>query len=621
MLNKLYRERIMAKSIQIKISIVLLVSILSIMIVSGLILYYFESKKLLQELTANSKLTYKRLTNSLREPLWNMDYKEVGHIVMTEMENHDVFLILVFNDKNQRISSLMKDINFDIVKYDDTLIDKKFLYYESEIVKDDIKIGFLQISFTDHFLKRSLGILIFRLLIQTIVLTIITIIIVYIAISRQIIHPIIQLNRTVGRFADKDFDARIEINSDDEIGSLSANFNNMAETIQEYSESMEELVAKRTEELKEANDELLEANQQMKKELKMAQKIQQAIIPKTFPDIQEFCFSGMYIPMESLGGDYYDVIKISENKIGMLIVDVCGHGVPAALITTMAKVSFSSNAKSDRKTGEIVKIVNDELFNIIGNMEYLTAFFCIIDTEKGIIEYTNAGHPSTMIIKKNGGMIELNQNSPVIGFLNNVKFETNVEKIDDGDRIVLYTDGVTEAKNETGDLYDFERFRDILLANINLSNKELIETISKEINSFTGNTEISDDVTILIGDFSKGQGKIMVDFEIFSEKKKQDSDKDSSEEKNKISELNEKLYAALEYNKLSEYDKSLVLLEEIKGKYNRNEENIKVLEMLGFVNYKLGKFDKAILIWKELLEMDPENIKIKNNLRILNERK
>ncbi|HNZ25667.1 MAG TPA: SpoIIE family protein phosphatase [Spirochaetota bacterium] len=490
-------------SLQTKMSIVLLTSILSIMITSGIVLYYIQRFELQKEIVNDSKLSFRRLTNSLKEPLWNMDYKETKNIASIEMENHDVLSILVYNDKKERILGYSKDEYFNIIEVSEPPSNHKFLFYEDVITKEGQDIGYLKIYFTDIFLKRSLQILILKLIIQTIILTIISLVVIYFALNVQIINPVILMNRTVGEFANKRFDARIEVKTKDELGSLSENFNNMAKTIQDYSERMEELVAVRTEELRVANDDLLKANDQMKKELQMAQKIQKAIIPKTFPLVNEFEFSGMYIPMDSLGGDYYDVIKISNTKIGMLIADVCGHGVPAALITTMAKVSFASAARENKSAGEIVDQVNGELYKIIGNMEYLTAFFCIVDIEEETIEYTNAGHPSVFIVKKEGNIIELGQNAPIIGFLNDIKFTSDREKLEDGDRIVLYTDGVTEAMNKDGILFDVGRLKKILTSGKDIKISELLEHITKEINHFTEDSEINDDVTMLVGDYFK----------------------------------------------------------------------------------------------------------------------
>ncbi|HQJ05854.1 MAG TPA: HAMP domain-containing protein, partial [Spirochaetota bacterium] len=251
-------------SLQTKMSIVLLTSILSIMITSGIVLYYIQRFELQKEIVNDSKLSFRRLTNSLKEPLWNMDYKETKNIASIEMENHDVLSILVYNDKKKRILGYSKDEYFNIIEVSEPPSNHKFLFYEDVITKEGQDIGYLKIYFTDIFLKRSLQILILKLIIQTIILTIISLVVIYFALNVQIINPVILMNRTVGEFANKRFDARIEVKTKDELGSLSENFNNMAKTIQDYSERMEELVAVRTEELRVANDDLLKANDQMK---------------------------------------------------------------------------------------------------------------------------------------------------------------------------------------------------------------------------------------------------------------------------------------------------------------------------------------------------------------------
>ena len=587
------------------------------MITSGFLMYYFESKKLMSEIKNNSELSFRRLTNTLKEPLWNMDYKEAEYLIKTEMEGHDVLSIIVYNESDKKIFGFIKNSEWKIENYDGDSVNNYFLFYENEMIKDSFKIGYLKIYFTDHYLKISLQYLVLKLIIQTLALTILTLTIIYFTVNKFIISPVIMLNRTVGLFANKDFKARINIKSEDEIGSLSNNFNNMAQTIEEYSENLEYLVDVRTKELNIANAELLETNNQMKKELKMAQRIQEAIIPKAFPSMENVDFCGMYIPMESLGGDYYDVFKISENKIGMVIADVCGHGVPAALITTMAKVSFNSNSRDDRTTKDIVHNVNNELFNIIGNMEYLTAFFCIIDTDKKTLQYTNAGHPEILIIRKNGEIIKLNQNGPVIGFLKDLEFECETVEIIEGDRIVLYTDGVIEARNDDNELFDIDRFRSILLNNINQKSVDLIKTISNEITNFIGDQKLNDDVTILIGDFSKNLDKIKFDLEIFTEKRDNELASTRNDTQKQIKEMNIKLYDAIEYSKLNEFEKSKSILEELAGKYNRKSDNIRILEILGFVYYRLGYKEKAVKVWEEVMKDNPENEKIKNNLRIV----
>jgi len=310
------------------------------------------------------------------------------------------------------------------------------------------------------------------------------------------------------------FDIELKYHSNDELGFLGKTFVNMCNRlkssfdeinkqkneIEKYSLRLEELVKERTDELNIANTDLLCAYDKMKKEFIMARKIQKAIMPKEFPISEKINIGGIYIPMDELGGDYYDAFYVSPGKLAIVVADVCGHGVPAALITTMAKVSFKSNAKIGKKCGDVVRSVNDELYPIIGKQEYLTAFFCIIDLENLSMEYTSAGHNDVYIFKSNGEIIELKTNSFIIGFSEIDSFTTSEVKIENGDRIVFYTDGIPETKNVEEELYGPDRFKTALIKNSMLSPKILADKIVEEAANFRGKISPDDDMTILIVD-------------------------------------------------------------------------------------------------------------------------
>lgn len=282
---------------------------------------------------------------------------------------------------------------------------------------------------------------------------------------------------------------------------LGNSFNSMTKTISDYSEHLEDLVKKRTEELNKANLELQEAYEENKRELLMAQRIQSSLIPKVFPESEHIDFSGMYLPMEALGGDLYDVHKISEKKMGIVILDVCGHGVPAALITTMAKISFNANSKKFAHSNEIVAAVNEELCDAIqGSGDYFTAFYCIIDAEKKTIEYTNAAHNDIYILRGNGSLESLVQTGPVVGVVKQVVFEAVSLQLSKGDRVVLYTDGVIEARSEDRSLYDADRFQEVIIQHKDKSPKDFVNFIYNDILSFKNNTPHDDDIAILIAD-------------------------------------------------------------------------------------------------------------------------
>ena len=257
----------------------------------------------------------------------------------------------------------------------------------------------------------------------------------------------------------------------------------------------------RTAELEVANNDLQKAYDENKRELLMAQRIQATLIPKVFPENENFDFSGMYLPMEALGGDLYDAHKISETKMGVMILDVCGHGVPAALITTMAKISFNSNSKIFSTSSEIMANVNEEMCDAIqGSGDYFTAFYCIIDIEKNTIEYTNAAHNEVYLLRTDGSITDLTSTGPVVGVVKSVEYQNEMVPIHKGDRLILYTDGVVEARDKARTLYDTQRFQEAIFKNKEKSPKEFVSYLYNDILSFKEDTPHDDDIALLVVD-------------------------------------------------------------------------------------------------------------------------
>ena len=347
------------------------------------------------------------------------------------------------------------------------------------------------------------GIIFWIVIISVIVCFIIILISYY--LSLKLNNPISSLSVGSKKIASGDY--KTQINTDGFFGEfidLGNSFNIMARTIDEYSENIEEIVKEKTEELNEAVYELQKSYDENKRELLIAQKIQSSLIPQIFPESDHIDFSGMYLPMEALGGDLYDVHKISDKKMGILILDVCGHGVPAALITTMAKISFNSNSRKYESTNEIMHTVNNELCDAIqGSGDYLTAFYCIVDSEKRTIQYTNAAHNDIYVLRHHDLSIEiLTQTGPVVGVVKDITYEENKIQLSEGDRLILYTDGVIEARNEKSVLYETERFISLIKANKDKTPKEFVKFLYDDIISFKNNTPSDDDIAILVADIT-----------------------------------------------------------------------------------------------------------------------
>ena len=334
-----------------------------------------------------------------------------------------------------------------------------------------------------------------------ILISLITILIVVLAsfsFSKNFTKPIIELKMRLRKICCGDYEERLNPQKFfGEFINLSASFNNMVDTMSNYRNNMEQLVQERTEELNRTVAQLTETHEQNKRELAMAQKIQSSLIPKVFPETRLLQFSSKYMPMEALGGDLYDVYQISDKVFSVMILDVCGHGVPAALITTMAKMSFSNNTKLIKEPNDVIFNVNNELFDSInGNGDYFTAFYGVIDMEKGMLNYCNAGHNTIFLAHADGSIDRLENNGPVVGVVRDIPFPATCHSLRNGDRLVLYTDGVIEARNERASLYGEERLMDIIAQNMDSDVKTFTEHVFSDLQSFCGNSPRCDDIAL-----------------------------------------------------------------------------------------------------------------------------
>ncbi len=345
-----------------------------------------------------------------------------------------------------------------------------------------------------------------RIVIIIAVIALIVLLIVFIlsfVFSNYFTRPIVEL--TLANRILKSGNYEYRISSQEFFGEfieLGESFNNMANKIHDYSENMEELVARQNKDLHDKIRELNEKNMQTERELQMAQKIQNSLVPKVFPTTNLLDFSAKYIPMDAIGGDLYDVYQLSERKFAVMILDVCGHGVPAALITTMAKISFSSNAKKESSPKAVMSLVNDELSDAIGGGgDYFTAFYAVIDIETKKISYCNAGHNEMLLIHRDGGFEKMVTNSPVVGVFKNVTFQTVDLSLKEHDRILLYTDGVIEARDESSTLYEDERLFNIISKSSGITVSDFIESIYTDLLIFKGDAPNSDDIALLAIDY------------------------------------------------------------------------------------------------------------------------
>ncbi|MCX7874660.1 MAG: SpoIIE family protein phosphatase [Melioribacteraceae bacterium] len=243
--------------------------------------------------------------------------------------------------------------------------------------------------------------------------------------------------------------------------------------------------------------------ERLKKELEIAAKVQLSLLPKEEPKINGYDISAISIPAIEAGGDYFDFVKLSGNKIGIAIGDVSGKGVGAAIYMTLTKGILQAHAEEDISPKNVLAKVNRLLFKTIEKNTFVSMFYAILDFQQHIISYARAGHTPGILTNKNtGGTKLLLSKGMALGLEEgNVFNATLIEDnftINTGDVFVLYTDGITEAMNEKHEQFGEERFLKLIEKNRNLSSKEIINIVIKEVKIFADNFPQYDDITIII---------------------------------------------------------------------------------------------------------------------------
>lgn len=195
-------------------------------------------------------------------------------------------------------------------------------------------------------------------------------------------------------------------------------------------------------------------------ELETARRIQSSLLPRRMPEVRGLALAARYLPMADVGGDLYGFLAVDPERLGILVADVSGHGVPAALIASMVKVALAAQAEHASDPAAVLAGMNRILH---GNLErgFVTAAYIYIDA--GMATYASAGHPPPLVWRE-GRVEELRQESLPLGRFRQAEYRNQDLCLASGDRVLLYTDGVTEAPNRAGDPFGEERLRDLLAA-------------------------------------------------------------------------------------------------------------------------------------------------------------
>jgi sigma-B regulation protein RsbU (phosphoserine phosphatase) len=239
----------------------------------------------------------------------------------------------------------------------------------------------------------------------------------------------------------------------------------------------------------------------LQQELDIANVIQTSILPKTFPpfpDRKEFDIYAKMIPAKEVGGDLYDFFLIDKYRLGVVIGDVSGKGIAAALLMAVCKTLLKATAYKGIPADNILSEVNNILFEESPSNMFVTVFYGVLDTRSGAFEYSNGGHNSPYLISTDGKVQPLaNIGGMLLGALKDMEYTSNVIMLKPGESLFFYTDGVTEAFNKDNEEFQDSRLEQILDNKNSLNTNDLVHHVFENVQAFANGVEQSDDITCL----------------------------------------------------------------------------------------------------------------------------
>jgi sigma-B regulation protein RsbU (phosphoserine phosphatase) len=236
---------------------------------------------------------------------------------------------------------------------------------------------------------------------------------------------------------------------------------------------------------------------EIKKELEVARRIQLSILPAEFPSSPHFQVAARYVPMTSVAGDFYDYIVADNRQAGLLIADVSGHGVPAALIASMVKLAAASQRPIAADPSRLLAGMNAVL---LGNTQdqFVTAAYVHLDSESRELRYSAAGHPP-MLLLRNGRITEIKENGLMLAAFDFASYSNAIHRLEPSDRLLLYTDGIVEAANALGDFFGQDALCESLRKTAGLSPAAAADSIISSVRQWSARQD--DDLTVLVCDY------------------------------------------------------------------------------------------------------------------------
>ncbi len=238
----------------------------------------------------------------------------------------------------------------------------------------------------------------------------------------------------------------------------------------------------------------------IEQELETARRIQASILPRKLPGVAEIDLAVRYVPVASVAGDFYDFAVLDNRRLGLLVADVSGHGVPAALIASMVKVAFLSQLPHAADPARVLSGLNRILCGQLDG-QFVTAAYLFLDLDTRTAVYSNAGHPPLLLWSSSQRQVrEFQEGGLLLGFRPSAEYPVTELPLEPGDRLLLYTDGILEAPDRAGDFFGSDRLKESLAAHPRLSADRFAEALLDRLASWCSRRALDDDVTLVVVD-------------------------------------------------------------------------------------------------------------------------
>ena len=232
-------------------------------------------------------------------------------------------------------------------------------------------------------------------------------------------------------------------------------------------------------------------------EMEDVEAVQRGFLPKEIPQLPGYEISGAWLPARVVGGDYFDIEAFSESKMAISIADVSGKGMSAALLMSNLQAALKATASEEVPPEQLCAKVNRIICGNVPLGKFITAFYGLLDGSCNRLVFTNAGHNAPILARRDGSWLRLGEGGPPLGLFPDWTYERGAVQFSAGDRLVLFTDGVTEVCDAAGEEFGEERLLAVLLENRHLNAGELQERILAEVAKFSGG-RFQDDATLVV---------------------------------------------------------------------------------------------------------------------------